>query len=101
MPPAGMDVDRLTPRTAPRRLTTIVRRKVTHQYTVFIEPCEEGGYFATCPSLPGCHIQGETLEETLKEMKAAISAYLDDLRAHGEPIPKPPSVTIASIGVAV
>lgn len=76
-------------------------KKIFYQYTVFIESCEEGGYFADCPSLAGCHVQGETLEETLKEMRAAIDAYLADLRSRRESIPKPRQVTIASIGVSV
>ncbi|MBI4057021.1 MAG: type II toxin-antitoxin system HicB family antitoxin [Elusimicrobia bacterium] len=76
-------------------------KKRIYQYTVFVESCEEGGYFADCPSLSGCHVQGETLEESLKEMRAAIKAYLDDLKAHHEPIPQPLQVTIASIGVSV
>jgi len=83
------------------RRIEIMRKKTIYQYTIFIEPCEEGGYFATCPSLPGCHVQGERLEGTLNEMKAVIDAYLEDLKAHHEPIPKPTQVTIASIGVAV
>jgi predicted RNase H-like HicB family nuclease len=78
-----------------------MKKKEIYQYTVFIESCEEGGYFADCPSLPGCHVQGETLEETLQEMKAAIDAYLEDLKARHEPIPRPLQVTIASIGVAI
>mgnify|MGYP001611963438 CR=1 FL=1 len=71
--------------------------KMSYQYTVFIESCEEGGYFADCPSLPGCHVQGETLEDALREMRGAIDAYLADLRFHREPIPRPRQVTIASI----
>jgi predicted RNase H-like HicB family nuclease len=68
---------------------------------VLIESCEEGGFFATCPSLPGCHVQGEKLENTLNEMKAVIDAYLKDLKAHHESISKPTQFTITSIGVAV
>lgn len=75
-------------------------KRAVYQYTAFVESCEEGGYFANCPSLPGCHVQGETLEETLKEMRFAIDAYLKDLKARHEPIPKPQQVTIASIAVA-
>ena len=75
-------------------------RKASYQYTVFIESCDEGGYFADCPSLPGCHVQGETLEETLREMRGAINAYLGDLKARREPIPRPRQVTIASIAVS-
>ena len=46
--------------------------KKEYRFTVIIEPCEEGGYFAECPALQGCHVQGETYEETLTEMKSAI-----------------------------
>ena len=79
----------------------VMRKKSIYQYTVFVESCEEGGYFANCPSLPGCHVQGETLEKTLKEMESAIGAYLEDVRDQGETIPKPSQVAIASIGVSV
>ncbi len=79
----------------------MMKKKSIYQYTVFVESCEEGGYFADCPSLPGCHVQGETLEGTLKEMESAIGAYLEDIRNQGETIPKPRQVAIASIGVSV
>jgi predicted RNase H-like HicB family nuclease len=78
-----------------------MKKKNIHQYTVFIEACEEGGFFATCPSLPGCHVQGEGLEETLDEMKVVIDAYIEDLKAHNEPVPIPAQFTIATVGVAV
>jgi predicted RNase H-like HicB family nuclease len=32
-------------------------------YSVFYEQAPEGGYVASAPALPGCHTQGETLEE--------------------------------------
>ena len=30
-----------------------------------VEECEEGGYYAECPAIPGCHVEGETYEETI------------------------------------
>jgi predicted RNase H-like HicB family nuclease len=33
-------------------------------YSVYYEQAPEGGYVAFVPALPGCHAQGETLEET-------------------------------------
>lgn len=48
----------------------------------------EGGYVAFVPALPGCHTQGETLEETERNVKEAITLYLESLAAHGEPIPE-------------
>jgi len=48
----------------------------------------EGGYVASVPALPGCHTQGETLEETERTVKEAIAGYLESLAAHGEAIPE-------------
>ena len=56
-------------------------------YTVFYEVALEGGYVALVPALPGCHTQGETLEETEIHTKEAIEVYLESLIAHGESIP--------------
>ncbi len=59
----------------------------TLHYTVILEPEEEGGYHAFCPALPGCHTQGDTLEEALANIREAIQAYLESLKLEGEPIP--------------
>jgi len=59
--------------------------KVT--YTVHIEPVLEGGFVAFFPALPGCHTQGETLEEVIAMAKDALTGYIECLRAHGDPIP--------------
>ena len=57
-------------------------------YSVFYEQAPEGGYVAFVPALPGCHTQGETLEETERNVKEAIALYLESLAAHGEAIPE-------------
>ncbi len=57
-------------------------------YAVLYDAAPEGGYVAFAPALPGCHSQGETLEEAEKNIKEAIEAYLESLAAHEEPIPK-------------
>ena len=41
--------------------------KKEYRYTIILEPCEEGGYFAMCPAFPGCQVQGETYEEAIRE----------------------------------
>lgn len=56
-------------------------------YTVHIEPAEEGGYVAFFPALPGCHTQGETIEEVIAMAKDALALYLTFLREQGDPIP--------------
>src|SRR5664279_6519896 len=57
-------------------------------YSVFYEQVTEGGFVAFVPTLPGCHTQGETLEETESNVKEAIALYLDSLATNGEAIPE-------------
>jgi len=58
-----------------------------YRYTVILEPEEGGGFHVFVPALKGCHTQGETEEEALANAQEAISAYIESLKAHGEPIP--------------
>ena len=57
------------------------------KYTVILEPADEGGYVVSCPALPGCISQGETLEETLENIKEAILLVIEVLQEENEPIP--------------
>lgn len=57
-------------------------------FSVVIEPCEEGGYYAECPILPGCVTQGETYAEVVANMQDAIRGYVGSLLAHGDSIPQ-------------
>lgn len=50
-----------------KKLTAIVHRG---------EP-DEGGFWATCLEVPGANGQGETKEECLANLKAAIQLLLD------------------------
>ena len=43
---------------------------------VILEPSDEGGYTVYVPSLPGCISEGETIEESLANIKEAIDLYL-------------------------
>lgn len=62
--------------------------KKIYSYSVFYEADSEGGYVAFVPALPGCHSQGETLDEAEKNIKEAIEIFLESLAAHREPIPE-------------
>ena len=53
-----------------------------YSYSVYYEAAPEGGYVAFVPALPGCHTQGETLEEAERNVKEAIELYLESLTAH-------------------
>lgn len=45
------------------------------RYTVIMNKSEYG-YDVHCPVLPGCHSQGDTLEEAIENIKDAIKTYL-------------------------
>jgi predicted RNase H-like HicB family nuclease len=46
--------------------------------TIIIEK-DEFGYYAYCPELEGCHTQGDSLDEVLKNIKEAVELYLETL----------------------
>jgi predicted RNase H-like HicB family nuclease len=46
---------------------------------IILEPCEEGGYTAIVPALPGCISEGDSKEETLLNIKEAIELYLESV----------------------
>ena len=60
------------------------------RYTVILEAEEEGGYHAFCPTLPGCHSEGETVEEALRNAQEAAELYVESVLAYGEPRPEEP-----------
>ena len=61
-----------------------------YDFKVLLEPDETGGCVATCPSLPGCYSQGDTVDGALDNIREAIELCLEDMQAHGEVIPDPP-----------
>ena len=58
----------------------------TYQFTVVIEPDEEG-YHAYVPVLPSCHTFGATLDEARANIAEAIGLHIESMQQDGEPIP--------------
>ena len=58
------------------------------EYSVVVHQAEEGGYWVEVPALPGCYSQGESVEETLGNVREAIALYLEALRDEGMEAPK-------------
>ena len=58
-----------TSRPIPAQLT------VTLTAVIYPEP-DAGGYSASIPALPGCHTQGETLEEVQANLRDAAEGWL-------------------------
>lgn len=50
-----------------------------HEFNVVILEDEGGGYIALVPELPGCHTQGDSLDEVIRNIREAIELYLETL----------------------
>ena len=72
-----------------------------YDFKVLLEPDETGGYVVSCPSLPGCYSQGETIEEAMENIKEAIILCLEDMEAEGEKIPDASKALIGTVVVAL
>lgn len=57
------------------------------KYRVVIQQDEDGVFVAEVPTFPGCISQGRTRREALLNIQEALEAYIESLRAHGEPVP--------------
>jgi len=73
----------------------------TLSFSVVYESDPDGGYVASVPSLPGCHTQGETLEEAEQNIKEAIEVYLESKIAHREPLPQEARVLQGKVEVQI
>jgi len=49
------------------------------KFKVILKDAKEGGYIVSCPALPGCHSQGDTIDVTLDNIKEAIVGCLESL----------------------
>jgi predicted RNase H-like HicB family nuclease len=68
-------------------------------YTILIHQAEEGGFWSEVPALPGCYSQGETIDETLRNTKEAIEAYLLVLKEDQVSAPVEESLFIGRVRV--
>ena len=72
-------------------------------YTVVLQPAppeEGGGFTVTVPALPGCVSEGDSWEEAIAMAKEAIGLYIEDLEAHGEPVPEDAGTSVTVVKVA-
>jgi predicted RNase H-like HicB family nuclease len=67
-------------------------------YRVIIEKGEDFGYVAHCPAIPGCHSQGQTMEEALENIKDAIRGCIEAL---DETLIPPPPKELTFIEVTI
>ena len=70
----------------------------TYKIACVIEK-DEDGYYAYCPQLQGCYVQGATYEEALVNLQDAVKLHIEDRLSQNEPIPSPELINLASIEV--
>jgi len=58
-----------------------------YRVPVIVEPLEEGGYYAECPVLQGCHVEGSTYLEALENLEDAIRLHIQGRLEFGDPLP--------------
>ena len=68
------------------------------KYLIVVEETTTG-YSAYSPDLPGCISTGKTKEETVENMKEAVTFHIEGLQLAGCSIPKPSS-TSAYVDIA-
>ena len=73
---------------------------MSRSFPVVLLPQPEGGYFVQCPTLPGCYSQGETVEESLANIKEAIELVIQDLTEQGQPVPSSGAPIVTEVIVA-
>ena len=65
----------------------------TLTYRTIIE--KDGKYYhGYVPALPGCHTQGDTIEETRKNLREAMEGILLVMKKFGDPIPTDEGIEI-------
>jgi predicted RNase H-like HicB family nuclease len=62
---------------------------LANRYLILVEGGPPSNYSAWSPDLPGCVATGDTVEETEREMRAAIALHLEGLVEDGAPVPEP------------
>ena len=71
-------------------------------FKVIMEQDADGLFVASVPAIPGCHTQGKTYEEALKNIKDAINLCLDvskELKNYRDKITFPDELGTKFIGV--
>ncbi len=61
---------------------------------VVVHQAEEGGFWAEVPALPGCVTEGDTLEETLANVREAAEGWLEVSATRTPPDPEAQLVEI-------
>lgn len=77
---------------------------LSYPVVLYPDPDEPGVYIVEAPDLPGLATEGASINEALVAAQEAITLYIEELRARGEPPPRPGGhgpVVLGSVTVKV
>lgn len=69
-----------------------------YKFSVVVEK-EQGGFYASCPALPGCYATGRSRGEVMRAIRAAIGVHLEDRLGDNEGIPQSEPVSFTRLEV--
>ena len=58
---------------------SLTRIDQVKEFQVVVTRDEDDIFVASCPSLPGCHTQGDTVEEALANIQEGIALFIEVL----------------------
>ena len=78
----------------------------TYVLPVEVERLEDGRYLAVCPTLEGCHAEGDTIAEALENVEDVARVLVELSLEQGLPLPaelqgEPPAKVRAEVVVSV
>ncbi len=69
------------------------------KFKVILRPdAEDGGFNVSCPALPGCHSQGDTMDEAITNIKEAIEGCLEVLNERARPCGQGEQILEVAVG---
>ena len=71
------------------------------KYTVILERGVESGFVAKCPVLVGCVAQGETKQSALKNLRLAMTDYIECLIEDNIQVPQEVDKKFVNVEVSV
>lgn len=72
----------------------------TYVFTIIVEQ-DQDGYTASCPTLQGCYVQGESYEEVMENINDAIKLHLEDRKEQQEDFQPPRSLSVSTVSVTL